>query len=148
MEISQCSQHQAWNATLELIPLTSFLLSTAGASVEKLGEAAACAVKRTNLDYRMIQAAQGAGATLKEHFEVSGDRVSFDREAGLWTVTSASVSPDCCRTLARLSGEHQRRCRWCLTRSRHAMSATQRPGHVRGHAAGFDSRDWVPGAWS
>ena len=28
---------------------------TTGASVEKIGEAAACAVKRLHLDYRMVQ---------------------------------------------------------------------------------------------
>lgn len=60
-----------------------------GASVEKLGEAAACAVKRTNLDFRIVQAAKRVGANYKEGFEVDGDRVSFDKTAGLWSVTSA-----------------------------------------------------------
>ena len=59
--------------------------------MEKLGEAAACAVKRLHLDHRMIQAAVGAGVSLKEGFEVAGDRVSFDKAAGLWSVTSAEV---------------------------------------------------------
>jgi geranylgeranyl reductase family protein len=64
-------------------------LSYIGASVEKLGEAAACAVKRTNLDFRIVQAAKRVGATYHEGFEVDGDRVSFNKEAGLWTVASA-----------------------------------------------------------
>jgi hypothetical protein len=38
--------------------------------VEKLGEAAACAVKRTNLDFRIVQAAKRVGATYHEGFEV------------------------------------------------------------------------------
>ena len=63
----------------------------AGASVEKIGEAAACAVKRLHLDHRMVQAATRVGVTLKEGFEVHGDRVAFDAKTGLWTVTSAEV---------------------------------------------------------
>ncbi len=38
--------------------------------MEKLGEAAACAVKRTNLDFRIVQAAKRVGATYHEGFEV------------------------------------------------------------------------------
>lgn len=64
-------------------------LSYIGASVEKLGEAAACAVKRIHLDHRMIQAATRQGAELKEQFEVDGSRVKFSQAEGLWTVTSA-----------------------------------------------------------
>ena len=62
----------------------------AGASVEKLGEAAACAVKRIHLDTRMIHAARDAGAKLKEGYEVTDD-VSFHKESGLWTVSSSQV---------------------------------------------------------
>lgn len=61
----------------------------AGASVEKLGEAAACAVKRINLDMRMAYAARKAGAELREEFEVTG--ADFDKQQGLWTVCSSTV---------------------------------------------------------
>lgn len=44
--------------------------------------------QRINLDNRVAKAAKRAGADLKEGFEVSG--ATFDKEAGLWTVTSAS----------------------------------------------------------
>ena len=50
---------------------------SAGASVEKLGEAAACAVKRTNLDFRIVQAAKRVGATYHEGFEVSVDALQW-----------------------------------------------------------------------
>ncbi|KAK9809673.1 hypothetical protein WJX73_003046 [Symbiochloris irregularis] len=63
-------------------------LSYIGKSVEKIGEAAACAVKRTHLDARMAHAAAREGADLKEGYEVTFD-VAFDEEAGLWTVPSA-----------------------------------------------------------
>lgn len=62
---------------------------TAGASVEKLGEAAACAVKRINLDMRMAYAARKAGAELREEFEVTA--ADFDQQQGLWTVSSGDV---------------------------------------------------------
>ena len=63
-------------------------ISYIGVSKEKLGEAAACAVKRINLDMRTARCAQRAGADLKEGWEVQG--ASFDKATGLWTVTSAS----------------------------------------------------------
>ena len=65
-------------------------MSAAGASVEKLGEAAACAVKRINLDKRIAYAARKAGADLKEEFEVTDPKL--DAEKGLWTVPSAQVT--------------------------------------------------------
>ncbi|DBB08196.1 hypothetical protein WJX82_008398 [Trebouxia sp. C0006] len=61
-------------------------ISYIGASVEKLGEAAACAVKRINLDMRMAYAARKAGAELREEFEVTA--ADFDQQQGLWTVSS------------------------------------------------------------
>eukprot|EP00878_Enallax_costatus_P002001 GHUV01002165.1.p1 GENE.GHUV01002165.1~~GHUV01002165.1.p1 ORF type:complete len:505 (+),score=139.44 GHUV01002165.1:44-1516(+) len=63
-------------------------ISYIGASKEKLGEAACCAVKRINLDSRIAKKAASAGADLTEGFEVTG--ATFDKEAGLWTVTAAS----------------------------------------------------------
>lgn len=57
--------------------------------MEKLGEAAACAVKRIHLDMRMAYAARRAGADLKEDFEVTG--TNFDQQQGLWTVSSSDV---------------------------------------------------------
>jgi geranylgeranyl reductase family protein len=63
-------------------------ISYVGASKEKLGEAACCAVKRINLDNRVAKAAKRAGADLKEGFEVAG--ATFDADAKLWTVKSAS----------------------------------------------------------
>lgn len=62
----------------------------AGASVETLGEAACCAVKRTHLDERMARCAARSGAELREEFEVV--EASFDAESGLWTVVSSEVS--------------------------------------------------------
>jgi hypothetical protein len=47
-------------------------ISYIGASKEKLGEAACCAVKRINLDNRVAKAAKRQGADLKEGFEVRG----------------------------------------------------------------------------
>jgi flavin-dependent dehydrogenase len=58
-----------------------------GASKQKLGQAACCAVKRINLDVRIARCAQRSGATLTEGFEVVS--AEFDKAAGLWTVTSA-----------------------------------------------------------
>ena len=42
---------------------------------------------------QVARAAQRAGADLKEGFEVGKD-VSFDKEAGLWTVKSTDVSAE------------------------------------------------------
>lgn len=64
---------------------------SAGVSVEKLGTAAACAVKRINLDKRMAMAATRQGAELREGFEVT--EAELDRERGLYRVVSADVSP-------------------------------------------------------
>jgi len=58
-----------------------------GASVEKIGEAAACAVKRIHLDHRLAHHARDSGVDLKESFEVVG--VEFDSERGLWNVKGA-----------------------------------------------------------
>jgi len=55
-----------------------------GASVEKIGEAAACAVKRTHLDARIARCAYRAGADLREGTEVT-DAV-FDQSKGIWTM--------------------------------------------------------------
>uniref|UniRef100_A0A7S0UUD0 FAD-binding domain-containing protein n=1 Tax=Polytomella parva TaxID=51329 RepID=A0A7S0UUD0_9CHLO len=63
-------------------------ISYIGVSKQKLGEAAACAVKRIILDNRVAKCAARTGADLKENFEVTG--ATFDKETGLWTVTSAS----------------------------------------------------------
>ena len=60
--------------------------------MEKIGEAAACAVKRIHLDVRMARAAARTGADFKEEFEVTFD-VAFDSESGLWTVPSSDVGP-------------------------------------------------------
>ena len=49
-------------------------ISYIGASKEKLGEAACCAVKRINLDNRIAKCAQRKGAELKEGFEVGRGR--------------------------------------------------------------------------
>lgn len=38
-----------------------------------------------------LQAAAAAGTTLKEGFEVQGEKVSFNKASGMWTVTSAEV---------------------------------------------------------
>ena len=62
--------------------------------MHKLGEAAACAVKRVDLDVRVARAAQRAGAALMEGFEV-GPEVAFSPEQGLWTVKSTDVSALC-----------------------------------------------------
>ena len=66
-------------------------LSYIGDSQHKLGTAAACAVRRIDLDVRVAKAAKRAGANLMEGFEVGKD-VTFDKEAGLWTVKSVDVS--------------------------------------------------------
>uniref|UniRef100_A0A7S0RJM7 FAD-binding domain-containing protein n=1 Tax=Chlamydomonas leiostraca TaxID=1034604 RepID=A0A7S0RJM7_9CHLO len=63
-------------------------ISYIGVSKQKLGQAAACAVKRINLDNRVAKNAAKAGADLKEGFEVT--EAKFDKASGLWTVTSAS----------------------------------------------------------
>ena len=69
---------------------TNKICLATGASVEKLGEAAACAVKRINLDMRMAYAARKAGAELREDFEVVA--ADFNKQQGLWNVSSSSVS--------------------------------------------------------
>lgn len=58
-----------------------------GVSKQKLGEAAACAVKRIILDNRVAKNAQKTGANLMEGFEVT--HAEFDKTKGMWTVTSA-----------------------------------------------------------
>lgn len=63
-------QHQSHHILERCLTPQSHALPAAGASVEKLGEAAACAVKRTNLDFRIVQAAKRVGATYHEGFEV------------------------------------------------------------------------------
>lgn len=70
---------------------SSALPPIAGNSEAKLGTAAACAVKRIHLDERVARCAARAGAELMEGFEVGTD-VTFDKEAGLWTVKSTGVS--------------------------------------------------------
>lgn len=62
-------------------------LSYIGASKEKLGQAACCAVKRLHLDARIAKAAQRTGANLFEKAEVTG--ATFDKAAGLWSVPCA-----------------------------------------------------------
>ena len=62
---------------------------SAGTSQHKLGEAAACAVKRTYLDERISRCAARTGADFREGFEVTS--TSFDEQAGLWRVKSAKV---------------------------------------------------------
>ncbi len=62
-----------------------------GQSQEKLGGAAACAVKRTNLDKRIAWKARDTGADLREGFEVGKQNPTFDQEEGLWTVSSTEV---------------------------------------------------------
>ena len=59
-----------------------------GASKEKLGEAACCAVKRIHLDIRIAKNAEAAGAELREQFEV--ESATFNAACGLWTVISSS----------------------------------------------------------
>ncbi|PSC69140.1 CMF receptor CMFR1 [Micractinium conductrix] len=62
-------------------------LAYIGNSQHKLGTAAACAVKRIDLDKRTAAAAKAAGAELMEGFEVGKD-VSLNKEQGLWSVKS------------------------------------------------------------
>lgn len=67
----------------------------AGNSQHKLGTAAACAVRRIDLDVRVARAARRAGAELMEGFEVGRD-VAFSPEEGLWTVKSIDVRAGRC----------------------------------------------------
>ena len=86
----------------------------AGASVEKLGEAAACAVKRINLDMRMAYAARRAGAELREEFEVTA--ADFDKQQGLWTVSASNVRQSrsaACSSMFRLVAF----CKTCAARA-------------------------------
>lgn len=71
----------------------TFAIALPGQSQEKLGGAAACAVKRTNLDKRIAWKARDTGADLKEGFEVGKQNPTFDEEEGLWTVSSSEVGP-------------------------------------------------------
>lgn len=48
-------------------------------------------MKRTNLDARIAWKTRSTGADLKEKFEVGTKNPSFDKETGLWTVTSTEV---------------------------------------------------------
>jgi len=81
-------------------------ISYIGASKEKLGQAACCAVKRINLDVRIARAAQRKGADLKEGFEVTA--ATFDKSAGLWTVTAANGSKVRARVLVCADGATSR----------------------------------------
>lgn len=69
-----------------------------GASEHKIGEAAACAVKRLHLDDRLVKHAQTSGVELKEFFEVV--EVEFNEAAGLWTVRSRDVDSAFVRALS------------------------------------------------
>lgn len=60
-----------------------------GASKQKIGEAAACAIKRIHLDDRLVKHAQTSGVHLKEGFEVIDAK--FDQKERLWTVTAQGV---------------------------------------------------------
>ncbi|KDD74318.1 hypothetical protein H632_c1405p1, partial [Helicosporidium sp. ATCC 50920] len=84
-------------------------LAYIGNSQHRLGTAAACAVKRIILDERVARAAARQGADLREGFEV-GEQVSFDAEAGLWTVrsTDSSVAPVRARALVCADGSTSR----------------------------------------
>lgn len=66
-------------------------LAYIGNSIHHLGQAAACAIKRIDLDEKIARAAAKAGADLRESFEV-GKNVSFDADKKLWTVESTSGS--------------------------------------------------------
>lgn len=77
---------------IRLLAALSLVLTCTGRSKERLGGAAACAVKRTNLDKRIAWKARDTGADLKEGFEVGKKNPTFDKEAGLWTVKSTTVS--------------------------------------------------------
>ena len=61
-----------------------------GATEKRLGEAAACAVKRIHLDTRLAKHAEKAGTVLRESFEVVN--AEFDKSSCLWNVTSSQVS--------------------------------------------------------
>ena len=88
-----------------------------GASQERLGGAAACAVKRTHLDARMAWKARDSGAELREGFEVGAANPALDRQSGLWTVESTDVSvqslyscscvPPSCYSLATSPSAHR-----------------------------------------
>lgn len=81
-------------------------ISYIGASKEKLGQAACCAVKRINLDIRIAKNAQRNGADLKENFEVV--TATFDKNEGLWTVTAASGAVVRARVLVCADGATSR----------------------------------------
>jgi hypothetical protein len=55
-------------------------ISYIGASKEKLGQAACCAVKRIHLDARIAKRAAATGADLKENFEVGSAWVFVCRD--------------------------------------------------------------------
>lgn len=73
---------------MNFLRVSLFTFVFQGASKQKLGQAACCAVKRTHLDTRIAHAAQQVGATLFEKAEVVG-KPTFDAASGLWTVNCA-----------------------------------------------------------
>ena len=78
-------------------------LSYVGRSKEVLGDIpAAMAIKRTNLDNAIAKAAQAAGADLKENNTV--DNATFDKDKGLWTVTTVEGHKYQARTLVCADG--------------------------------------------
>lgn len=77
-----------------------------GRSEKKLGEAAACAVKRINLDKRIAWKARDTGANLMEKFEVAS--ATFSKDNGLWTVTSVDGKTVRGRTLVCADGATSR----------------------------------------
>ena len=82
-------------------------ISYIGASKEKLGQAACCAVKRLNLDKRIAYAARAAGASLFEKAEVVG-KPTFDAAAGLWSVSCADGRIFLGRVLVCADGAHSK----------------------------------------
>src|SRR5581483_4310631 len=60
------------------------------------------AIRRIHMDHRIVLAAQAAGATLIERFDVAG--ATLDRGTGSWTVTSSSNTCVQARTLVAADG--------------------------------------------
>jgi len=104
-------------------------ISYIGASEKKLGQAAACAVKRLNLDKRIAWQARKTGANLMENFTVTD--ASFDKEKGMWSVEGEDGKVVKGRVLVCADGAHSK--------------LAQKLGYVTAAPKGVCSRAFVEG---
>jgi flavin-dependent dehydrogenase len=77
-----------------------------GDSTTHIGSSPVIAIRRIDMDHRIVRAAQAAGAELIERFDVV--EATLDRAAGLWTIGSGSGNKVQARALVAADGATSR----------------------------------------